>query len=96
VVKVNTTTNNRFWRAAEKKSHQLTVGRVKNGCSHQGNKYGKFSRSYNRSSYDPAIPLVDICLKDSTSYSSDTCLAMFIATLFTHTHTHTLFSCKQK
>lgn len=32
--------------------------------------------------YDPATPLGDILPKDSESYSTDTCSARFIATLF--------------
>lgn len=32
--------------------------------------------------YNPAIPLLDICSKDTTSYSTDTCSAMLMPEVF--------------
>lgn len=64
-------------------SHSLLVG-SQNYVTTMEISIEKFQSRKSRSvTYDPPITLCGICLKDFTSYSTDTNLAMFIVTPLT-------------
>ena len=75
----------------EKRQHFCTVGGNVNWYSHCGKQCGVSSKIKNISTlksyiylpYNPAIPLLSICLKKIRRLlQKDTCIPMFIAALF--------------
>ena len=78
-------------RESEKNPHnhvnRCTVAGMANWSSYYGKQCGKSPKKKKKLKinpvYDLTIPLLGICLRNSTSYSTDSCSAMFIITLLT-------------
>ena len=66
----------------EKREPSYTVGENANKYSHYGEQCGDSLKNEIELPYDPAIPLLGIHTKE-TRIERDTCIPMFIATLFT-------------
>ena len=81
----------------EKKKPSYTTGGNVNGCSHYGEQYGSSPEKLKiELPYDPAIPLLGI-YPNKTLTQKDTCIPMFITTLFTIArHGNSLNALKQR
>ena len=67
----------------EKREHSCTVGGKINLYGHYGRWYGDSLKQLGiKPLYDPAIPLLGI-YPEETRVEKDTCIPLFIATLFT-------------
>jgi hypothetical protein len=71
-------------KVVEKGEPSVTIGGNASWCCHSGNQYGEHSKQIQINlSYDSGISLLGTWPRVPTSYSTDNCLATFIATLFT-------------
>jgi hypothetical protein len=82
---IKNTTNNKCWQGCEEKRILVDLWWVWKLVQPFWIKILRLlKKSKQKSSYDPAIPLLRICPKEcNTGYSRGTCTPMFIAALFT-------------
>ena len=79
---IKKSTNNECWRGCGKRELPQAVSRNVNWSSHYGEQCGDFLKLKLELSYDPEIPLLDICL-EKTVIPKNVCTLTFIAELFT-------------
>ena len=62
--------NNRCWRGCGQKARETsyTVGGNVSWCSHYGEQHGVSLKNKKQLLYDPAIPLVSMCMLQSLCY----------------------------
>ena len=66
----------------EKEEHSSIVGGIASWYNHSGKQMGFPRKSGNSSTEDPAIVLLGIYPEDIPTCNKDTCITMFIASLF--------------
>jgi hypothetical protein len=85
MTKINKTTDNKFWQGCMEIEILFHYYGYPNWCTRTGNHCKNLRKTYNKSTICSGYPLVGICPKDLTSYSTDIGLATLIAILFTRT-----------